>query len=64
MRIQKNAFLTIIIKITPSKVTSFLSMPKALPTALLYSNGKLPENIKVRCCDFKLLEKKCIEYNK
>lgn len=39
-------------------------MPKALPTALLYSNGKLPENIKVRCCDFKLLEKKCIEYNK
>jgi len=30
----------------------------------LYSNGKLPENIKVRCCNFKLLEKKCVEYNK
>ena len=30
----------------------------------LYSNGKLPENIKVRCCNFKLLEKKCAEYNK
>ena len=30
----------------------------------IYSSGKLPENIKVRCCDFKLLEKKCIEYNK
>lgn len=28
------------------------------------SNGKLPENIKVRCCNFKLLEKKCVEYNK
>ena len=30
----------------------------------LYNNGKLPENIKARCCNFKLLEEKCIEYNK
>ena len=30
----------------------------------LYSEGKLPKNVKARCCDFKLLEKKCVEYNK
>ena len=30
----------------------------------LHSNGKLPENIRARCCNFKLLEEKCIEYNK
>ena len=30
----------------------------------LYSNGKLPKNIKSRCCNFKLLEEKCVEYNK
>ncbi len=30
----------------------------------LYNNGKLPQNIKLRCCDFKLLEQKCNEYNK
>ena len=30
----------------------------------LYTNGKLPENIKSRCCNFKLLEEKCVEYNK
>ena len=28
----------------------------------LYNNGKLPENIKSRCCNFKLLEEKCLEY--
>ncbi len=28
----------------------------------LYNDGKLPENIMKRCCNFKLLEKKCIEY--
>ena len=28
-----------------------------------YNNGKLPQNIKERCCNFKLLEKKCSEYN-
>lgn len=28
----------------------------------LYNNGKLPENIMKRCCNFKLLEKKCMEY--
>jgi len=30
----------------------------------LYTKGRLPDNIKSRCCDFKLLEEKCIEYNK
>lgn len=28
----------------------------------LYNNGKLPENIMKRCCNFKLLEEKCKEY--
>lgn len=30
----------------------------------LYNNDKLPKNIKARCCDFKLLEDKCLQYNK
>lgn len=30
----------------------------------LYNDGKLPQNVKVRCCNFKLLEEKCLEYNK
>ena len=29
-----------------------------------YVNGTLNESIAKRCCDFKLLEEKCIEYNK
>ena len=29
-----------------------------------YVNGKLPTNIAKRCCNFKLLEQKCKEYNK
>lgn len=29
----------------------------------LYNNNKLPKNIKERCCNFKLLEEKCVEYN-
>lgn len=29
----------------------------------LYINNKLPDNIKARCCNFKLLEEKCDEYN-
>ena len=29
-----------------------------------YINGTLNESIAKRCCDFKLLEEKCIEYNK
>jgi len=28
----------------------------------LYIEGKLSENIKKRCCNFKLLEEKCLEY--
>ena len=30
----------------------------------LYNDNKLPENIKSRCCNFKLLEEKCAEYNR
>ncbi len=30
----------------------------------LYNNNKLPSAIKERCCNFKLLEDKCLEYNK
>ena len=30
----------------------------------LYNNGKLPKNVRERCCNFKLLEVKCAEYNK
>lgn len=29
----------------------------------LYNNGKLPENVRNRCCNFKLLEEKCLKYN-
>lgn len=29
-----------------------------------YNKGELPKNIKDRCCNFKLLEEKCIVYNK
>ena len=37
---------------------------KAFKLYQLYNNEKLPQNIKSRCCNFKLLEKKCKEYNK
>ncbi len=30
----------------------------------LYNAGRLPEKIKMRCCNFKLLEEKCLEYDK
>lgn len=30
----------------------------------LYKSNKLPKNVKDRCCNFPLLEEKCIEYNK
>lgn len=30
----------------------------------LYNTGKLSENIKARCCNFRLLEEKCVEYKK
>lgn len=30
----------------------------------LYKNNILPENVKNRCCNFPLLEKKCKKYNK
>lgn len=35
---------------------------KAFKLYELYINNKLPENIKIRCCNFKLLEEKCEEY--
>ena len=37
---------------------------KSLRLYELYNNEKLPQNIKQRCCNFKLLEEKCMEYNK
>lgn len=30
----------------------------------LYNNGRLPLNIRARCCNFKMLEEKCLEYSK
>ena len=30
----------------------------------LYNSGKLADNMKSRCYNFKLLEEKCLEYNK
>lgn len=36
---------------------------KALKLYQMYNNGKLPENIKQRCCNFKSLEEKCLLYN-
>ncbi len=36
---------------------------KSLKLYQLYNNEKLPQNIKSRCCNFKLLEEKCREYN-
>ena len=37
---------------------------KSLKLYNLYNNNKLQESIKTRCCNFKLLKKKCMEYNK
>ena len=37
---------------------------KALRLYKLYSGGRLPDRISKRCCNFKLLEEKCKEYNK
>lgn len=30
----------------------------------LYNSERLPKNVMNRCCNFKLLEEKCVEYNK
>lgn len=30
----------------------------------MYKENRLPERIKLRCCNFSLLEEKCLEYNK
>ena len=37
---------------------------KSLKLYQLYNDGKLPESIKARCCNFKLLEEKCSGYKK
>ena len=37
---------------------------KSLKLYQLYMDGKLSENIKARCCDFTLLEEKCLQYKK
>lgn len=36
---------------------------KSLKLYQLYIMGNLSKNIKARCCNFKLLEEKCLEYN-
>ncbi len=36
---------------------------KACKLYQLYNNERLPKNIRERCCDFRLLEEKCIKYN-
>ena len=36
---------------------------KSLKLYELYNNGKLLKNVKSRCCNFKLLEEKCLEYD-
>lgn len=37
---------------------------KAIKLYTLYNENRLPYNIKNRCCNFKLLEEKCADYNK
>ena len=36
---------------------------KSLKLYEMYNNNKLPDNIKKRCCNFKKLEKECLNYN-
>ena len=36
---------------------------KAFKLYKLYNNNKLPQNIRIRCCNFKFLEEKSMEYN-
>lgn len=40
-----------------------LILKKAKHIYNLYLINKLPKNVVSRCCDFKLLEEKCLEYN-
>ena len=35
---------------------------KSYKLYILYNKGRLPKNIRERCCNFKLLEGKCLEY--
>jgi len=37
---------------------------KAIKLYEMYKNNRLPERIRIRCCNFTLLEEKCKEYNK
>ena len=37
---------------------------KSLKLYQMYINDKLPLNIKKRCCNYKLLEEKCVLYNR
>lgn len=36
---------------------------KSLKLYQLYNMNRLPDKIRMRCCNFKLLEAKCLEYN-
>ena len=36
---------------------------KSIKLYEMYNNERLSENVRNRCCNFKLLEEKCLEYN-
>ena len=42
----------------------YLVKKKADTLYKLYTKNKLPKNVVQRCCNFKLLEQKCNDYNK
>ena len=37
---------------------------KSIKLYEMYNNERLSENVRNRCCNFKLLEEKCLEYNR
>ena len=42
---------------------TYLILKRSVHLYSLYTTNKLPKTITKRCCDFKLLEEKCLEYN-
>lgn len=42
---------------------AYLILKKSIHLYELYTTNKLPQIINKRCCNFKLLEEKCLEYN-
>ncbi len=58
-------FVGVLFEVNNCKYFAPLSSPKPkhLKLKLKIDNGTLDSNIAKRCCDFKLLEEKCNEYN-